>query len=40
MTITARIEFEISNTFDEWEQSFYSMQNEASLWPLPITRAL
>ena len=31
MIITARIEFEISNTFDEWEQSFYSMQNEASL---------
>ena len=29
MTITARIEFEISNTFAEWEQSFYSMMNEA-----------
>ena len=29
MTITARIEFEISNTFAEWEQSFYSMMNDA-----------
>jgi hypothetical protein len=29
MTITARVEFEITNTFAEWEQSFYSMMNEA-----------
>jgi hypothetical protein len=29
MTITARVEFEITNTFAEWEQSFYSMMNDA-----------
>ena len=29
MTTTARIEFEISNTFAEWEQGFYPMMRDA-----------
>jgi len=29
MTITVRIEFEISNTFEEWEQGFHPMMRDA-----------